>query len=300
MIRLADWGMRGELSRIWQICFDEPARPAKYFLNNYFRPENGLVYQVGQNIAAVVYLLPAGIRTRTGAAQAHYIYAAATLPQYRSRGFMAALLAAAALVGANRGDQYSLVLPATQELYPLYQKSDYVPFFQARTVSLSLDRLCDAAESGRIGKTALTFQQLNSLRNEKLKDRPGSALWSDEAFGFAAGMGGVYGDRLVASLTGGRPAYALCRRLDGDTCAVLELMAEKSTLPDLAANLIHDMPAQTYRFRLPVDSPFPAFFGLPEEEGEISRFGMIRSLGGAALESVQPVDGAPYLGLPLD
>lgn len=37
MIQFADWGMRKELEQIWRVCFDEPARPAKYFLNNYFR-----------------------------------------------------------------------------------------------------------------------------------------------------------------------------------------------------------------------------------------------------------------------
>lgn len=294
MICFADWNMRGELARIWHVCFQEPTRPAKYFLNNYFQPENCLIYQFGGKIAAVVYLLPAQVNMEGKPAQAHYIYAAATLPEYRSHGYMAALLASAALVGANRGDEYSVVLPATEGLYPLYQKSDYVPFFQVNTVTLTLSQLCDAAESGQIGKALFTYSQLNSLRSAQLSGQNGSVLWSDEAFGFAIGMGAIYGDNLVCSRTGDRAAYALCRRLDENTCKVLEIMADAQTFPDLAANIISAVPAQTYHFRLPVDS------SLLSQQGEKTDFGMIKPIGGTVFKNVQSGSGVPYLGLPLD
>jgi Predicted acetyltransferase involved in intracellular survival and related acetyltransferases len=293
MIEFADWGMRGELAQIWQTCFDEPARPAKYFLNNYFRPENCLVYRAGGKIASVVYLLPAYIEADSKPLQAHYIYAAATLPQYRCHGYMAALLAWAALAGANRGDWYSVVLPANRGLYPLYEKSDYSAFFQARTVSVSLSRLCDFAESGQAGKTVLSYRQLTALRNSYLAGENGSVLWSEEAFSFAAGMGKVYGDRLICSRTDGRPAYALCRRLDANTCKVLEIMVDEDTLADLLACLICEMPAQTYSFRLPVGSRLFA------QQGEKSAFGMIKPLSGAPLEPLRSAK-EPYLGLALD
>ncbi len=294
MIRFADWGMRGELEHIWRVCFQEPARPAKYFLNNYFRPENCLIYQFGGKIAAVVYLLPAQVAAGGKPVQAHYIYAAATLPEFRSKGYMASLLAGAALVGANRGDQFSVVLPATESLYPLYEKSDYIKFYQTNTVTVSLSQLCDFAESGQIGKALFTFDQLNSLRNARLSGQNGSVLWSAEAFGFAVGMGAVYGDKLVCSRTGNRAAYALCRRLDENTCKVLEVMADAKTLPDLAANIISSVPAQSYQFRLPVGSTlFP-------QQGEKADFGMIKPIGGAVLNVVHPDSGVPYLGLPLD
>jgi hypothetical protein len=293
MIRFADWGMRKELAQIWQICFDEPARPAKYFLYNYYRPENCLIYQVGGEIASVVYLLPAQIVVGLKPVQAHYIYAAATLPQYRSHGYMAALLAWASLAGANRGDQYSIVLPATPELYPLYEKSEYTTFFQNSTQSVSLGQLCDLAETGRISNTILTYHQLTSLRNAHLAGKNGSVLWSEEAFCYAVGIGRVYGDKLICSRTGDHLSYALCRRMDENTCSVMEIMADHSTITDLAANLISVMPAETYLFRLPADS------GLFEQQGEKSTFGMVKPIGGA-LHLIQHDSDAPYLGLALD
>jgi len=292
MICFADWGMRSELARIWEVCFEEPARPAKYFLNNYFRPENCLVYQMNDKIAAAVYLLPAQIVTGGTPAQAHYIYAAATLPQYRGHGYMAALMAAAALTGANRGDQYSVVLPANLGLYELYGKSDYTTFFQVKTQSVTLDQMCAFSESGVVNKTLLSYSQLNALRKAQLGT--GSVLWSDEAFCFAEGIGKIYGDKLICSRTGGKPAYAVCRRIDEDTCNVMELMADHDTIGDLAANIICTVPAQNYSFRLPVDS---TLLGL---EGEKSDFGMIKPIGGTVLSQLLQTAHAPYLGLSLD
>lgn len=294
MICFADWEMRGGLAEIWASCFHEPVRPAKYFLNNYYKPENCLVYKMGEKTASVVYLLPARLLAGSAAVQAHYIYAAATLPQYRGHGCMAALLAAAALVGANRGDQYSVVLPAEPGLYSLYEKSDYTNFFQVGTVSLSLEEMCSLADSGVSARTLLTYGQMNGLRREKLAGRIGSVLWSDEAFAFAAGMGKIYGDRMICSRTGEKFAYALCRRTDTDACAVLELMADGDTIRDLAANIISGLPAERYTFRLPV---WETLLG---KQGELSDFGMLKPLGGAALDSVRQASAAPYLGLPLD
>jgi GNAT superfamily N-acetyltransferase len=292
MIRFADWEMRSELAQIWEVCFEEPARPAKYFLNNYFRPQNCLIYQNNNKIAAVVYLLPAQIAVENKPVQAHYIFAAATLPQYRGHGYMAALMAAAALVGTNRGDQYSAVLPANSELYKLYQKSGYTTFFQISTQSVSLDKMCVLAESRSANKVLLTYQQLNELRNSQLGT--GSVLWSDDAFCFADGIGRVYGDKLICSKTGEKYAYAICRRIDEDACKVLELMANGDTIHDLAVNIICSLPAQNYIFRLTADS---TLLGI---EGQKSEFGMIKPIGGTTLAPLLQASSAPYLGLCLD
>lgn len=292
MICHADWNMRGELAEIWKICFQEPVRPARYFLNNGFRPENSLVWMEEGRIASVVYFLPMRLAGENGPVQAHYIYAAATLPQYRSRGLMARLLAAAAGEGEKRGDRYSAVLPATPELYPLYEKSGYRSFFHVKTVSVPLGRLCDLAEKGSIQKTLFSCSRLNALRASVVGPLTGSALWSDESFAFAVGMGGVYGDRLVTARTEGKPAYALCRRMDANTCRVLEIMAQPDTFPNLAANLIARFPADVYEFRLPSES---TLFG---DGGETQRFGLLQPLGGA--KPIQAAPGTPYLGLPLD
>lgn len=288
MIGFASRAMRPELSRLWQVCFQEPARPADFFLNNCFSPEDCLVYRVGETVAAALYLLPARVASPAGPVRAHYIYAAATLPRYRGRGYMASLLACAGMAGARRGDRYSAVLPASRGLYDLYAKSGYVSFFRARSVTVPAERLKEKAAVPFCGRAVPDFRRLAALRDSCLTGRFGSVLWDAKMLWFAAGMGAVYGDRLVCSPSGN--AYALCRPLDG-RCAVLEAMVGRNAFPELAAALLREMPAPEYRFRLPADGLFPG-------EGTLSEFGMIKPIGGSLPEEIR--SDAPYLGMALD
>ena len=89
--------------------FSEESRPVSLFFRMVYRPQNCLVYLFHGKVASAVHLLPCSVQLGGGrTAQAHYIYAAATFPEYRGKGLMASLLAYAALYGAAHGQTYSL------------------------------------------------------------------------------------------------------------------------------------------------------------------------------------------------
>ena len=292
MVEFAHWEMRGGLSALWQRAFGDPPRVPRYFLFNCFSLRDCLVYRAGGRIAAAVYLLPSFVLFGGRRVRAHYIFAAATLPEFQGRGYMSSLMAYAAIAGADRGDRFSVVLPAEESLYGLYKKQGYSPFFTARFITVSRDRLESMAPQAAPAGTILPdFHRLNALRGRLLAGCGGAVLWSDERFRLAAGMNAVYGDRLVCASAGGKWAYALCRP-EGELCTVLEAMADGEMFPLLAAAVLRRMPAQSYRFRLPVNTgPFP-------EEGETEPFGMIRPIGGELIENL-PSD-RPYLGMTMD
>lgn len=291
MIDFARWEMRGELIRLWQVCFGEPVRFPRYFMNNIFSPENCLVYQTAGTVAAAVHLVPAQIAAAGGAERAHYIFAAATLPQYRSRGYMASLLAYAAIAGARRGDRFSAVLPAEEGLIRYYAAQGYQPFFRVRALEVPRERLEREAEGANARRLLPDCRRLNALRSGILSKSRGSLLWSAEQLRTAAGMHGVYGDRLICSVSAGGTGYALCRPA-GERCEVLETMCAPEAFGGLAAELLRGTQAQVYRFRL------PAAAGPFDGEGEISEFGMIRPLGGALPEEI--ASETPYLGFAMD
>lgn len=292
MIDFARWEMRGELIRLWQVCFHEPERFPRYFMNNIFAPENCLVYQTAGTIAAAVHLVPAQVVSVGGTARAHYIFAAATLPQYRSRGYMASLLAYAAIAGGRRGERFSAVLPADGGLIRYYEAQGYQPFYRVRTLEVPRERLEHEADGIQARRLLPDCRRLNALRSGILSESRGSLLWSPDLFCTASGMQRIYGDRLVCSASAGGTAYGLCRPA-GNLCEVLETMCSApEAFGGLAGELLREMQAQAFRFRLPVEAgPFPG-------EGEISDFGMIRPLGGALLEEI--ASGTPYLGLAMD
>ncbi len=293
-IMLARWGMQAELERIWRICFDEEKRPTDFFFNNAFRPQDCLIYRAGEHIAAMVHMLPAAIAQDGKAVQAHYIYGAATLPEYRSRGYMGALLRCAGHVGLRRGDRFSFLLPASRGLYDYYAGYGYAPNFQTRFVTVSAEELRRISAGYSRRRVLLTYRQMNRLRGELLLKRDGSALWDERALAYADGINRRYGGARVCFGEAGETAYAFCRMAGPGLCEVTELMSRPETLPGLAANLLSAIPAQSYRIRLPGGGP------LFEGRGKVSHFGMIKPLGGITIQKMIQGSNRPYLGLTLD
>ncbi len=292
MIEFAEWNMRRELSALWQESFGDPKRIPDFFLNNIFSPRDCLVCRVGGELAAAVYLLPARVLCGGETRQAHYIFAAATAPRFRSRGFMSSLLAFAALAGAKRGDCFSAVLPADGGLTRFYAAAGYEVFFRVRFAKVDAAALRDsAAPGGMRGRLLPDAAALNRLRAGCLAGNSGSLLWDDRMFRLSLSLSRVYGDRLVCAAACGKKAYALCRTENG-VCTVLEAFASGAAAPALAAALLREVPAQSYRFRLPADDArFPS-------AGEPVGFGMIRALGGRSPADLRPNN--PYLGLAMD
>ena len=295
MIEFAKWDMRRELAHIWQVCFDEPKRFPNYFLNNCFRPENCLVYTVGGHAAACLYMLPAMLASDGGDLQAHYIFAAGTLPEMRGRGYMSDLLAAAASAGAGRGDMYSAVLPSQKSLYRFYEKSGYKSFFKVRTLTVRRDKMEQTAchAQGKMFNVICGSHSLNSLRRLCLVPNTGSLMWSDAMFSFCTGMGKIYGEKLICVKSGDNTAYAVCSAAGGGSCLISEAMADSTEAASLLwAAVLNKTNAENYMFRLPADSMiFPG-------NGELSVFGMIKPLCG--INSFKFTPNRPYLGLGLD
>lgn len=292
MIGFAQWNMRRELSILWQECFGDPKRIPDFFLNNIFSPRDCLVYRVGGELAAAVYLLPARILCGGTTAQTHYIFAAATARRFRSRGYMSSLLAYAAIAGAERGDCFSAVLPADDELYRFYETAGYENFFRVRFAEEDSSRLRALARPGGMpGRLIPDMAALNRLRKDGLAGKSGSMLWDDRMFRLSVSMNRVYGDRLVCAETGGRWAYALCR-MEDDVCTVLEFFARDGVFSALAGAILREAPARCYRFRLPAGGVKCS------DGGGTVRFGMLKALGGRSLTDLTPEN--PYLGLGMD
>jgi len=292
-ISFAQWGMQKQLANLWEICFAEQPRPTNFFFNNCFQPQNCLLYKVGDQVAAMVHLLPAKIIEKGYLAQTHYIYAAATLPEYRSKGYMASLLKCAAYVGERRGDRYSILLPANRKLYDYYGKFGYVPNFETRFLALPFSEMQTAAVCGQKNKVLLAYQQIENTRNAQIRFQSGSVVWDEKAISYAQGINKLYGGRLICSQTGSQFAYALCRMDGSSQCEILELMADDSTFVNLAANILACMPAQNYKLRLPNNQK------LLGGQGKVSYFGMTKPLGNITCNHIKSFS-APYLGLTLD
>ncbi len=289
MTGFARWEMRQELSLLWQQCFGDPKGFPDFFLSHLFSPRDCLVTTAKERVVSAVYLLPAKILSDGKTVPAHYIFAAATMPGFRSRGLMSSLLKRAAEEGERRGDCYSAVLPADEGLYRFYAAAGYEDFFQVRRVKLSAAELSKTASlDSPPNGCQPDWAGWNRCRTKLLAGNSGSLLWNDRMFCGAVSMSLVYGDQFVCAEG---LSYALCRR--GKTqCDVLEAAADQHAFPSLAAAVLKEAPAEHYCFRFPIGCSF--FPG----KGTVERFGMLKGLGGRATGDVKPYH--PYLGLGMD
>lgn len=164
------------LQAIWLTCFDEREDAAALFLRRNLLTGHAYGCETDGDLVAAVYLIDCTL----GGAKAHYLCGAATLPTYRNRGIMTALIGYALKDAANRGDRYSLLLPADEPLYRYYARFGYRPDCAVKRVILT----AESDRPFRAGSPDLTQLQASS---------DSALIWEEAYLRFAAEYYGCYG-----------------------------------------------------------------------------------------------------------
>ena len=281
-ITLSQYGMERSLAHIWHTSFGGGRRETDLFFRSCWRPENGLVLLADGKPAAALYLLPCRILLPSGPVQAHYLYAAATLPQYRGRGYMGYLLEAAARYGQRRGDAASVLLPGEPSLYEYYHRFGYRTVFGVREWQPEPDTFFQSLPRE---KTILTPRECAEIRSRCLEKQVGSVLWDVRSVQFALWVQRKWGQGTVFTKNG----YGLFTRKG----MVQELMALPGEEKALLLQMQRAVSPHTLTLRLPVKSPlFPG-------KGTVCPHGMLRPLCREVVRGF-PADGTPYLGLTME
>jgi len=120
-----------QVLHIWQTCFGDSEDYVRFFWENALPHCAGRGYCADGALASMLFMLPGELifPEDSGGAPAtptHYIYAVATLPEYRQRGIATKLLQHAAANGTSALALY----PATAQLQRYYAKQGFVPAFR--------------------------------------------------------------------------------------------------------------------------------------------------------------------------
>lgn len=189
------------LKAIWLSSFDEREEAAELFLQRNLMTCHAYTCEANGDLVAALYL----INCVLGGIRAHYLCGAATLPAYRGRGIMSALIAYALKDASKRGDRYSLLLPADESLYRYYARFGYRPSCAMKHAMLTADT--DRSVHG--GTPSLMQLQAASAT-------PSSLIWEEEYIRFTADYYGCYGARTAQS----EDAFAIYQP-DGDAAEVI-------------------------------------------------------------------------------
>ena len=132
------------MKNIWRTCFNDADRYIDLYFSERYRPENTLVYCKAGRGVAMMTLLPATVVTPHKEFTARYVYAVATLPEFRNKGFSFALAQQADEQAMAEKCALEIVVPATPELFPFYARQGFSTVFYSRVVKFSAGEIAPA------------------------------------------------------------------------------------------------------------------------------------------------------------
>lgn len=172
MVGFADAQTVPELIKIWETCFGDSRAYIQMFLtHNFHRIKTVIRTQDGQPVS-VAYLLPLTYEKKgQEPVISWYLYAAATLPAYRGRGYFAEILA---FIRQNIKEPVILV-PAEASLVGYYEKQGFHRWLEQVSYERTADNKKDFGEA--------FFQSLTAEEYVKVRDKQfladGYMKWSE-------------------------------------------------------------------------------------------------------------------------
>lgn len=183
-----DDSMTGRLKHIWQVCFGDSREYIDFYFQRRFRPEEMLVCLAEGQPVSMLSLLPAQLCYQGRRQPIRYVYAVATLPEYRGRGCARLLLEE-----ASRRLQVPLALvPASGSLGEYYGRLGFRNAFAIDEITITPEEIA-ACGSERYGQEywllTVTPGEYYRIREEYLStmgiSTNGYVSWDEAAIAYA-------------------------------------------------------------------------------------------------------------------
>ena len=267
------------LKALWHEVFGDDFQDIDRFFDTFYTPELTAVILDSDAPVAAAYAVPSGALVlpdgrRFGCAM---IYAVATAPACRGRGYGAAVTEAAAELARRAGCPAVVLKPADSGLFDFYEKhTDFRPFFEVYETELTRGQLMSASP---LSARLVTPAEYRRLRNSFLAggtyvDMDDRGLGYQEALCASSG-GGLFAMEYCGD-DGGTCACAFAERV-GDKLLVKELLLSEGCRPEEAlASLAAATEAERFYLRTPKALP-----GVPGAARIM--FGMMLSIDGVGL-----------------
>ncbi len=280
MIRIARASDVDRLKRIWSECFGDGEPYIDFFFRNAFVPASTIVSEEDGEVCAMFFLLESSVSFQGQENRAAYLYAAATLPQYRSRGIMGSMIRFAADFCRSAGFHSIVLVPAEESLFGYYGR------FGFKTAFYGVYESFRASEHTGPAAAVLSadIPEMERMRREVLR-QCGGLMWYGREFSYAVREHLFTGGEILFT----RAGYALYHR-DGDLCCVDEWIARPDREAELRSALQHSVRAAEYRILRPPHAG--------DDETAVRARGMILPLTDDHDFTAGPAD-KPYIGLTL-
>lgn len=210
---------RDGIQKLWQICFGDEEEYIDFYIQKRMTKDNMLTIWQDGKVVSMASFLPAEYVSKNGERiPVRYVYAVATLPEYRGRGYAEQILMFA---GSLWGE--ALVLcPAEESLYGYYQRMGFVKAFgytdnavkilseetgnesEPQTVMAKgsmWETDSDAAGNRTVKINDYYIEAASAAKYKEIRNRhfanPGALLWDEAAIQYAMDSNACFDGRAV-------------------------------------------------------------------------------------------------------
>ncbi len=238
MITLADKSMIPGLITLWQKSFGDSEAYISMFLDRNFDRIKTVVYvteEIPSVPVSVAYLLPV-THVKEGQAECNcwYLYAAATLPEYRGRGYFAEILKFVEAL-----PEPMVLVPGEESLIGYYEKQGMHKWLSERKslVDIAIEKdagqareQLNSSDDSQVQVADISVEEYIALRESILADdeswkEAGYLNWSHSLMQYICHENYFCGGE-IKQITIGKEQFLVMYRVDEDVVKVLELLPQ--------------------------------------------------------------------------
>ncbi|MFR4352718.1 MAG: GNAT family N-acetyltransferase [Roseburia sp.] len=265
-----------QIGHLWETCFGDEEDYIRFYLDHRMTEENMFVIYEDGKIVSMASFLPVQYLLHGSYMDAHYVYAVATLPEYRGRGFATRILQFAR---AKYGGALILA-PAEESLVCYYEKMGFERAFP--DTRCSLDAGVAALEVQETDVPPACMESVTAAEYVKIRDekceKAGYVRWDEEAVQYAMDVTASCGGRTVSVICGNAQDEdepekdILMYEPEGDILVILETTLGEMYLRALLPQLLAETGASVARI-----GQMPGMLWMPEpmKDQEILREGYL-------------------------
>lgn len=286
MIRFADEKDIPGLKEIWHISFGDSKEYIDMFMEHQFKGARTVVYEEDSKILSMFFLFRCDFSINEKTHPSFYLYAAATLPQYRGKGIMGKMLEFSKSYAAEKNFDFIILSPAEKSLYDYYSRFGFKACFKSKKISLNMKNEKEYA----VNFSENDFEKMVTLRNAAVKKSDG-VLWDEKYFRYA-----VYENKYISGKTvSAEGCYGIYFKED-DHIIFKELIGENAKKAiDFALSICKEKNVNSAQIAVPVCRECTEI----SENYVLIDTGMAVPLNSEAQKALENSDKNAYLGLTL-
>lgn len=248
-----------QIKKIWRTCFGDEEEYITYFLDHRMTEDNMLVIYRDGKAVSMASFLPAEYLSGGAYVSARYVYAVATLPEYRGQGLASGILKFA----RARFEEPLILAPAEESLNAYYEKLGFQRAFGSEKHELVSAAGEDAGEQKNVQALELRGQEENVMEAVepvtpeeyvKIRDagfeKEGYVRWDVDAVRYAMELSAFCGGGTIAVVAEDDSAKEegtseiqkdiLMYDVHGDTLIVRETTLDEKRLTGLLRELLKE------------------------------------------------------------